>query len=557
MDTPQPPGDHDPVLATAPILALLLAACAEPEPEPEPEPTPPVATVASGPAFEFGEEVVCVQPVSGMDRFTEEGAARGIDEIAVEPDDPEYPRVGFERMVVAEDVDLDGDVDAVIASATGMPRVHLNDGTGHFEALDAVLLGGADEPDLFALVDIDGNRLPDLVGNQFYDGAWTALSLGEGQFTLPQHLGVHLPGKFVSAAVAVADVDGDGDLDALLVADRMEDEDPDASVSPFLINEDGVLVSRGGVGYGDVGPPGLAVTFSDRDWDGDPELLHLTTASGDGLPTAFWERRGDEWVDIAPEVGADIQLDAMGVDAADVNRDGWLDYCASDVGTPVCLGSLPDGTYVRTEQAWNLSVRDPYPEGYVSVGWVVEFADLDNDGLPELVQASGYSRSEWDAGWTGYPDLVWQGVAPGLFEDVTEETGLGLAEDHYGLATADFDGDGWLDVLVAGPTSPPRLFMNACGEARWLQLELVGATANAQAIGARVEVETPEGMTIHEVSGPRASGQRPSRVHVGLGALEQIDRLRVLWPDGQATEVSSLPTNRLVTARHPEFIAGR
>lgn len=538
-------------LLAAGLLApsLLLPACEAPD---EPNEVP-IVTVDPGPAFTLGDEQPCESPTSGWSRFTEVGVERGLTEIAVDEDTDDYPVLGFETMVVAEDVDLDGDIDLLIAGASWLPTVWLNDGTAHFTKGPAIPPGPVDEPDLFGLADLDGNRLPDLVGNQFYGGAWVALNLGEGAFSEITHVPPGIPGKAPATGIALGDVDFDGDVDAVVSGGAEDHNSVDVPPTVLLTNEAGELTATGTLNEG-FGVNAIGTTFTDRDWDGVPEILQVTGTDSPGLPNAWWAYDGG-WSDIAPELGVDLNLAGMGVAVTDLNDDGFMDFCGSDVGAPLCMQSLPDGTYVEVGQALGIEPAERFDEQWSTLGWAMRFADLDADGETELLQASGYDRESWFRDLVGWPDLLWsRDQAGGGFTDVSAAAGFDLAEDHYGIAEADFDGDGWLDVATAGPLAPPRLFLNSCGAGGWLDVELLGATINASALGARVEVEAGGRVWKREVLGPKGSGQSPSRAHVGVGDFDAVDRLTIRWPDGQVTEATDLPTRRTVVARHPEFV---
>ncbi len=531
------------------LIALLLFGCEAPEEEQE----IPVVTVDPGPAFSLGDEQPCASPRSGWDRFTEVGQERGLTEIAVTEDTDKYPLLGFERMVVAEDVDLDGDIDLLIAGVSWLPTVYLNDGTAHFTVGPTVEPGDVFEPDLFGLADLDGNRLPDLVGNQFYRGSWMALNLGGGRFTEVQHLDPGIPGKVAATGVALGDIDFDGDIDAVVSGGAENHDSADVPPTVLLTNEAGVLTATGTLSEG-YGVAAIGTTFTDRDWDGQPEILQITGADAPGLPNAFWEY-DDGWTDIADELGMALNLAGMGVAVTDLNDDGFMDFCGSDVGAPLCMQTMPDGSYVDVGQALGIEPDVRFDEQWSTLGWAMSFADLDADGETELMQASGYDREAWGRGLVGWPDLLWTRTEPnGPFTDVSAIAGIDIAEDHYGIAEADFDGDGWLDIATAGPLTAPRLFLNSCGSGAWIDVELLGATVNASALGARVEVEADGRVWKREILGPRGSGQSPSRAHVGLGDRNVIDRLTIRWPDGEVTEAFDLPTRRSIEARHPEFV---
>ena len=186
-----------------------------------------------------------------------------------------------------------------------------------------------------------------------------------------------------------------------------------------------------------------------------------------------------------------------------------------------------------------------------TVGWSLDLADMDNDGRLDMLQASGPDGAAITNEETAYPDLFWQGTETGGFVEVTTETGFGDTGWNHGLATADVNSDGWLDVLVAGPGEPPLLWMNHCGDASWVALELVGPGQNSGAFGARVELDTAQGTQIREVTSLRGTGQTPTRLHFGLGDTETIQAIRVHWPGGQTTTLEDLPTKRLLTLYHP------
>jgi tetratricopeptide (TPR) repeat protein len=135
--------------------------------------------------------------------------------------------------------------------------------------------------------------------------------------------------------------------------------------------------------------------------------------------------------------------------------------------------------------------------------------------------------------------------------EVSGASGLDLIDDGRGLATADWDHDGDLDVWFTNRTGPRVRFMrNNCDQRNFVSLSLEGTTCNRDAIGARVElylkdvtVGNPLIATVR--AGEGFVSQSSKVVHLGLADATHIDRLVVRWPgDAKAEEFTGLQVNR-------------
>ena len=148
----------------------------------------------------------------------------------------------------------------------------------------------------------------------------------------------------------------------------------------------------------------------------------------------------------------------------------------------LCLMSQPDGSFYDGGVALGLQASSTTePEAWS--GWGIEISDLDNDGLEDAVAAGGQPIGGLSTGQT-YADIIWQGIrgVQTQFKDVTDSVEFGSDSDHYGLVTADFDGDGWLEVVTSGVPGPPLYWQNHCGTNAWTSIELQAPLPNWQAL---------------------------------------------------------------------------
>jgi len=525
----------------------------------------PVALPGMPERVHLGEPQVCASPTSGWGRFSEEGEVRGLTDVIHDPLEVFGQYVeGRGGMVVAQDLDADGDIDLVIGQVDDGPMVYTNDGSGHFERNITGLaspFSAASGVWALAVLDLDDDLLPEIVA---ISGGMVAAyqNLGAGGFGPASFLVAEgMTEGQVYLTANFGDVDGDGDLDLLLpgtgALDGEEGVDSEYGGPDRIYLNDGGSYSLGHeLIVEGAGSKTQVALLTDRDADGD---LDVYIPADRGPRSAFWRNDGTSggalsFVNDAEETWSDLEMAAMGIDVADLNGDGLLDYCMSDVGPPKCILSDGQGAYFEAAEAMGLVPR-ALVRHYGTIGWSVDIADMDNDGWLDVLQASGPDVGATSDGLTTFMDLFWAGQEDGTFRDVTRATGFGHEGPHFGLATADFDGDGSLDVVVAGPGAPPLLYMNTCGEGHWLGVDLVGPPGNPEGFGARLEAEVDGRLHMRELTNLRAQGQTPSRFHLGLGEAEQVDQLTVHWPDGAVTRAQSVPVDRLLTIQHPDSVA--
>ena len=380
------------------------------------------------------------------------------------------------------------------------------------------------------------------------------------------------------SGVAWADYDRDGFLDLYVTgyvkysrsseptgAEQYDVENP-ASINPnsfppernllYHNNRNGTfteVAARAGV-LGDHGKS-LEATWADFDEDGWPDLYVANDVTDNQL---FWNRGNGTFEDISHLAHVADYRSAMGVAVGDWDNDQDLDmfithWIAQENALYSNLGRRSTGAHTGPAVEFK-DEADRYGVGQIAldfVGWGTFFFDYNNDGQLDLFVANGHTFQRRDAPHLLAPQagqLFWNRGREHGFYDVSAAGGEYFHNPYVGrgAASADYDNDGDLDVVVVNHGGPAVLLRNDGGNrARWLKVKLEGRRSNRTALGAKIRVVAAHSTQVRQV-GAQASylSQNDLTEHFGLGAIAEADSLVVTWPSGLRQVWTGLATNQ-------------
>jgi enediyne biosynthesis protein E4 len=441
---------------------------------------------------EIGPAQLWIQDTPG--HFTDQAADRGAQNEG---------RVGMGAVFV--DYDNDGDPDLYVTN-DGINRLYQNDGTGHFT--DVASQAGV----------ADGGAGP--------SSAW-------------------------------ADYDNDGHLD-LYVVNYTNCSVPAQKDKLYHNEGDGTFTDQTAL----LGPPevttgvGYQATWFDYDHDGDQDLYLANDKLPLGLPgNHLWRNDGPgqrgswSFTDVSEESGTDWVIASMGIGISDFDRDQDLDFAVSKIEGNLLARNNGDGTF--TDVAALARVERPFQfAGRHSITWGLAFYDFNLDTWEDLYVAAGTIYDIVDQ-----PNELFVSDTKGRFLDLSAPSGSGDPGLSRGVAFADYDGDGMVDLYVVDQSGSPRLYHNVTSDAgvHWLEVDTVGTASNRDGCGARLTLVVAGARLLREVfcGSISLSSGADAAVHFGLGAATTASRLIVEWPSGRRQVLRNLAADRRITVTEP------
>jgi hypothetical protein len=503
-----------------------------------------------------------------------------------------YPFETLGGAVAALDYDDDGWVDLLFLNGAPSPehlrtdpasfnRLYRNTGQGRFVdvTLESGLSGAGIKgyPQGVAVGDYDNDGDVDVLVTNYGDNV---LYRNEGgRFTdVTAKAGVAMPRHPLKASAAFVDYDNDGWLDLFVThyfqwtfAENADDYcgrqqgghriycDPDV----FKPLPNALLRNNGDGTFTDVSEKaglnrylGKGMGMAVADYNGDGRMDVFVT--NDKVPHFLYRNDPDgTFTDVAFDAGvaaneSGAMVSGMGCDFKDFDGDGWPDIFMTDLVRDTFA------LFVNTGKGFFLDRTFPSGIGLASTahsGWSTKFLDVDNDGWKDVFAAGSHVVDNVElyspAAKYEEPSFLYRNAGGGRIEDLSERVGpdLQVPGAWRGVAVADLDNDGTLEVAVNRLNGKAALFVKKGGAAHnWILLDLEGRRSNRDGIGARVRLALPSGRTLHEhvttANGIYSASDK--RVHFGLGTEKAIAWVEIAWPSGIVQRVEKPAINQVL-----------
>ncbi|MBO6577114.1 MAG: VCBS repeat-containing protein [Rhodothermales bacterium] len=431
--------------------------------------------------------------------------------------------------VAVRDFDRDGWPDLYVASSNGKSALFRNN-QGVFEDVTAAAgveaEGGYAAP-LWADLDNDGWADLIVVGPNAANRLF--MSNGDGSFRdVSADSGLDLQAR--AASVAAGDFDADGLTDLFLAVD-------DAADLLYRNLGDGRFEDvsrRGGIAGPETSVAMQAVWF-DYDHNGSQDLIVVHDGFTDsrlhrnlGYLPLVDQGRSTGFYDVGSG-------NSMGIAVADVDGNGWEDIYVTRIGEA--------GLYLNQEGNGFVLIEDALGAWRNGMAWGTVFADFDNDRDQDLFVVN-------TTGFDGTRTLLYENRNL-WFYDQSQSASASLSTETQGLAAADIDLDGMVDLIIPDHDGRIRVLRGTSpSPGNWLKIQLEGTSGSRDAIGARVEALVDGQWISRFVSGGDSfCSQSENVLHFGLGSATRADQLRVYWVgDAQGEQFGALAAgNHLIT----------
>lgn len=304
---------------------------------------------------------------------------------------------------------------------------------------------------------------------------------------------------------------------------------------------------------------------------------------------------------------------SMGSDAADLNNDGWPDLMSVDMMPEdirrqksrynqfsIEMYDALEGQGNNKQYSRNMLFFNDEGNGFVETAqlsgiaetdwsWAILGVDLDNDGWKDILVTNGIKRDVHDLDYTqkkfgemdpagiSYlienklsmieeiptewtPNYVYRNRGDMTFENVTGEWGFDIPLSSQGLATADLDNDGDLDIIINNTDTTVTIYRNrsnTMNNNHYLKVALKGVGKNPFGIGTKVLLYANGSVQLEEIQASRGYQSSPQNLaFFGLGSQPKVDSLVVYWPDSRKETFTSVKLDTLLTVNHENSIDG-